>query len=332
MHTFDNGDLLMVKQSKGKIILLLVVIFSIALIFKSKFTYSTENPVQKTTTLKTDSIVIAFSNTPSDDNNEICLIYPGNPFNITRLTNHAGRDCGPLWSPDAKKIAFYVHYDNMNTWSIYVMDADGRNRQRLTDKKEVWDSSPTWSPDDRYIAFSRTYPNENYRSEIWIMNSDGSNFKKLKGINGSGPDWSPDGLKITYYSSQDGNAEIYSMNSDGTNQVRLTNNNADDYWPSWSPDGKSIVFQSNHDGNYEIYVMDSDGSNQKRVTNNPAEDAEPDWSPDGKSIVFSSFRNGKFEIYSINLDGTNLTRLTNLHVHNIQPDCRPVRQNIRINK
>jgi len=33
------------------------------------------------------------------------------------------------------------------------------------------------------------------------------------------PSWSPDGAKIAFWSSRDGNFEIYVMNSDGTNQI-----------------------------------------------------------------------------------------------------------------
>jgi len=264
--------------------------------------------------------MIAFSNTPANDNNEIYLIN-ADGSGLQRLTNHQGRDCAPAWSPDAAKIAFYVHYDNLNTWSIHVMDADGSNIQRLTEKIGVRDHSPSWSPDGKQIVFSRGTSDS---AEIWRMNADGSNLRKYDSVIGGGPEWSPDGTRITFHSNRDGNSEIYVMNADDSNQRRLTNNNADEWWPSWSPDGSQIVLQSNRDGNYEIYKMNSDGTNQTRLTNNPAEDAEPDWSPDGEKIAFSSFRDGKFEIYVMNSDGSNQTRLTNLSEHNIQPDWRPI--------
>ena len=44
-------------------------------------------------------------------------------------------------SPDGTKIAFYA-YNNMVTWSIYVMDIDGGNGQRLTEREGVRDSAP----------------------------------------------------------------------------------------------------------------------------------------------------------------------------------------------
>ena len=46
---------------------------------------------------------------------------------------------------------------------------------------------------------------------------------------------SPDGSKIAFESSRDGNYEIYIMNLDGSGQARLTDNPAADKFPSFSP-------------------------------------------------------------------------------------------------
>jgi TolB protein len=50
-----------------------------------------------------------------------------------------------------------------------------------------------------------------------------------------GPAWSPDGQRIAFTSSRDGNSEIYVMNADGSNQTRLTNDPGSDTNPSWRP-------------------------------------------------------------------------------------------------
>ncbi len=67
------------------------------------------------------------------------------------------------------------------------------------------------------------------------------------------PAYSPDGQKIAFSSTRDGNLEVYSMNPDGTNPTRLTNNSASDTYPAFSPDSSQIAFDSNRDGNDEIY-------------------------------------------------------------------------------
>jgi fibronectin type 3 domain-containing protein len=159
------------------------------------------------------------------------------------------------------------------------------------------------------------------------MNEDGTGVTRL--TNNSADDWypcfSPDGTKIAFVSSRDGNNEIYIMNSDGTNQTRLTNNSADDRYPCFSPDGTKIAFQSNRDGYFGIYVMNIDGTGVTRLTNPSISigDYHPSFSPDGTKIAFSSLRDGNAEIYIMNSDGTNQTRLTNNSANDGEPCFSP---------
>lgn len=69
------------------------------------------------------------------------------------------------------------------------------------------------------------------------------------------PAWSPDGRRLAFTSTRDGNAEIYVMNADGSGQTRLTVNDGLDAGAAWSPDGRRLAFTSDRDGNDEIYVM-----------------------------------------------------------------------------
>jgi Tol biopolymer transport system component len=214
----------------------------------------------------------------------------------------------------------------LDTWEIYVMDADGENLKRLT-HNSVFDYYPAWSPDGKKIAFSRRSEDGNY--DIWVMKADGKKQKNLTNtptVDEIVPAWSPDGKKLAVSSYPDGNfdvdalvwdaMEIYVIEVHGSNPpTRLTNNDDEDYGATWSPDGQKIAFSTNRDGNYEIYVMDADGSGPPtNLTNAPASDDgfwAPYWSPDGQKIAFSSNRDGNWEIYAMDADGsgppTNLT-------------------------
>jgi TolB protein len=106
------------------------------------------------------------------------------------------------------------------------------------------------------------------------------NLSKRPGGFDDSPAWSPDGKKIAWAATENGQSDIYVMNADGSGQVNLTNTpKAYDISPRWSPDGSMIAFVSNRDGNLEIYVMNADGSGQVNLTNNPAEDTNPLWRP-----------------------------------------------------
>lgn len=124
------------------------------------------------------------------------------------------------------------------------------------------------------------------------------------------PVFSPDGSKISFVSTRDGNSEIYVMNVDGSDQVNLTNHSASDFWPVWSPDGKKIAFLSERDGNVDIYSINADGSDLINLTSNEGCDNEPVWSPDGTKIAFTINRDGDKEVYIMDADGSGQANLS----------------------
>ncbi|UCF98048.1 MAG: PD40 domain-containing protein [Spirochaetaceae bacterium] len=79
------------------------------------------------------------------------------------------------------------------------------------------------------------------------------------------PVYSPDGMKLAFISTHDGDPEIFVMNADGSGLKKLTDNTAVDAAPSWSPDGGKIVFTSDRGGSFELYRMNADGSQQQMI-------------------------------------------------------------------
>jgi len=221
------------------------------------------------------------------------------------------------------KIVFDSYRDGDQ--EIYVMNPDGSNQQRLTNRKGP-DRHPAWSPDGKRIAFAS---DREGTMAIFALDPDGSNVTRLTKSAGKhddawSPEWSPDGKRILFESDRAGNGEdIYVMDADGSNVQRLTHTPGSGKFSSdqaWSPDGNWIAFNSNRSGKQEIYVMSADGSNVKRLTDTPGKNAvsyKPAWSPDGKRIAFSSTRDGNsenlfetVEIYTMDADGSNVRRLT----------------------
>ena len=130
---------------------------------------------------------------------------------------------GPSWSPDGRKIAFSGPLYAGDSVGIYVMNADGTNRQRLTTNG---DFSPAWSPNGSKIAFSGSTIGGR---GIFVMNADGSQPTLLNHEGGVSVDpiWSPDGTKILFagtlcdfsYGCTPG---LFVMNSDGSLVRRAT--------------------------------------------------------------------------------------------------------------
>ena len=114
----------------------------------------------------------------------------------TKKTTLAEHAMYPAWSPDGKKIVYYV-YDDSNapvpfndpqcdgtgvSISIWVMNSDGTGKTRLTTDEDGHCSDPSFSPDGSKIVYNRGFMHPGVpflakepTGEIWVMNSDGSN-------------------------------------------------------------------------------------------------------------------------------------------------------------
>jgi Tol biopolymer transport system component/phospholipase C len=221
----------------------------------------------------------------------------------TNLTNDAGDDTAPAWSPDGKRIAFATTRDG--NAEIYVMDADGTDQTNLTNHPAP-DTSPAWSPDGKRIAFVST---RDGNPEIYAMDADGTDQANLTNDPEPqrDPAWSPDGRRIAFVSTVAGNPDIYVLEVNGTARANLTNSAGTDSEAAWSPDGARIAFTSTRDGNAEVYVMDADGAGVVNLTADPAEDRDPVFSPDGGTrIAFTSNREGDDDIYLMSaVDGAD---------------------------
>ncbi|MEP5566456.1 MAG: hypothetical protein ABJN62_01355 [Halioglobus sp.] len=227
-----------------------------------------------------------------------------------KLTGETGNDGYPAVSPDGEQLAFYGKYDDRKTWSIHTVNIDGSNMQRLTHTNKVWDSAPAWSPDGETIAFGREYRNaqEEWQEEVWLMNADGSNQRRVQSIQGRAPYFLQDG-RILFH-SKIGPSQICIADIDGTNIIKLTDNEANDWSPKVSPDGTKIAFISNRDGNQEVYTMNVDGSNQARITFSDEDDWGPAWSGDGGKLFFNSRDSeGVRYVYKMNSDGSSIERM-----------------------
>ena len=157
------------------------------------------------------------------------------------------------------------------------------------------------------------------QSEIYIMNDNGRNVRKLTNtpLIDIMPCWSPDGKYIVFMRNLGPTEEhphaqqfdIFMMDADGSNERRLTYHPQNDGAPTWSPDGQHIAFSSRRSGSGEIHIMELASGDIRQLTkNNPNESysSQPSWSPDGEHIVHEQvIGGGGRHIYITDIDGKN---------------------------
>lgn len=148
-----------------------------------------------------DGTRIAFErqNASAESGSHEIFIMNSDGSNLTQFTqwNVHGAASNPRWSPDGQRIAFDC--GGAQSWEVCVMDVGGSGFARLTPSVgNIYNINPAWSPDGKQIAFasSRDYPNTSVGNgqtfELYSMNADGTNPKRLTRVSSTGqmnPSW-----------------------------------------------------------------------------------------------------------------------------------------------
>lgn len=106
-----------------------------------------------------------------------------NPDGSTTVCETANNANAPAWSPVDNRITFWSGIENQYG-QVWVINSDGTESKQLTEDCTHRNSDdPSWSPDGKKILFST---GRSGRNELWVMDADGSNEKRLSDID-AGP-------------------------------------------------------------------------------------------------------------------------------------------------
>lgn len=271
--------------------------------------------------------------------------------NVRQLT-FGGENAEAYFSFDGGQLIFQSKRDGRGCDQIYTMNAADGADQRMVSNGGGRTTCAYFFKNKKRILYASTHvsdracpkpaPRQGYAwdifpsYDIFTAKPDGSDLRRLTETAGYDAEAtvSPDGKRIVFTSTRDGDLDLYSMDADGKNVKRLTAALGYDGGAFFSPDSKQIVYRAFHPktaeqierykqkfseniiepNNFELWTMNADGSNKRQITDLGAASFAPFFAPDGKRIIFASNlenpRGRNFDLYLIGVDGKNLERVT----------------------
>jgi Tol biopolymer transport system component len=272
--------------------------------------------------------------------------------NIRQLT-FGGNNAESYFSRDGRQLIFQRQEAvGQGCDQQYLINIDGSGLRRISNGQGRT-TCGYFHDNDQRVLYSSTHahdpacPAEPDRSRgyVWPLGhleiysvrvSDGGDVRQLtqNGAYNAEATVSPDGSRIIFTSTMDGDIELYSMNVDGSELRRITNRVGYDGGAFFSPDGSRIVWRAAYPqdaadtadyqallaerlvrpARVEVWVANADGSEPRQVTRLGGANFAPFWHPDGQRILFSSNwenpRGSMFDLYLVNIDGSGLEKVT----------------------
>lgn len=162
-------------------------------------------------------------------------------------------DRQPSFNGDGTKVVFVHDNAKTETSEIFIVDADGTNRQLLAKVAKTSLSSPRISPDGTKLVVQ-----SQRRLSSAIVVIDLATRRRTvvadSPDNEQAPAWSPDSKRLAFMTGHSDKGQcIGIVNADGTGFRTFTNDVAFCSTVSWSPDGKELAFTSVTAGTAGIY-------------------------------------------------------------------------------
>jgi Tol biopolymer transport system component len=270
---------------------------------------------------------------------------------IRQLT-FGGNNAEAYFSPDGERLIFQRQESvSAGCDQEFVMNVDGSGMQRVSNGLGRTTCGYFYDG-GRRILYSSTFEHSREcpsrpdysHGYVWALNNleiytarpDGSDLRRLTRNDAYDAEAtvSPDGKRIVFTSTRDGDIELYTMNVDGTDVRRVTRRVGYDGGAFFSPDSRRLVWRAMYPATatdsvdytsllarglvrptqLELWVADADGSHARQVTRLGAASFAPYFHPDGRRIIFASnypdAKSRNFDLYMVGVDGSGLERLT----------------------
>ncbi|MHA7870821.1 MAG: TolB family protein, partial [Hyphococcus sp.] len=223
----------------------------------------------------------------------------------------------PRFSPDGSKIAFTS--DRGGGDNIWIMNADGSNKQQVTQESFRLLNNPTWSPDGHYIAARKHFTTQRSlgTGEIWLYHIAGGNGVQLVKKPSDAhqkelgePIFSANGEYVyytqnitpgaTFIYAQDSNTDLFNIKryEMATGEIETAiSGEGGAVRAAPSPNGRYIAFVRRERTKSKLYLKDLRSGEERKIYDDLDQDVQEvwavhgvypnmDWTPDSRAIVF----------------------------------------------
>jgi TolB protein len=265
-----------------------------------------------------------------------------------RQLTFGGDNAEAYWSPDGKKLIFQATPPGAGCDQIYVVDLGSGETKLVSTGRGKTTCSYFFPAGDR-ILYSSTHAAgeacpvkpDRSRGYVWPLDDydvysaapDGQDVRPL--LAGPGYDAettiAPNGSRLVFTSTRDGDLELYTANLDGSKVRRITQAPGYDGGGFFSPDSTKLVWRAARPsgaeldeyrallaqklvkpGKLEIWIGGAEGQNARAITNNGHANFAPSFLPDSRRVIFASDVDAapserghapNFDLYVIDPDG-----------------------------
>jgi Tol biopolymer transport system component len=285
-----------------------------------------------------DGTRIAFSSNIGAQSDIFLINVDGS--NVMRLSDDTALDMNPAWSPDGTKVAYQSDANFFYVFDIYVINADGDERTRITTGTSADDATPDWqaqtseplptptptptpNPEADMVLFSSVQPGVVAPGGTINLNSTVYNYGPGQATSATMTTTLPTDVVVDTAETPVGSCTLTPISGGGTTVT--------------CPLGDMSIYQAQTiaisatvnaaDGVNLQLAMTAESAVVDPVAGNDTASAivlvrAAQTGPEGK-LAFVSYRDGDAEIYLTNADGSGVINLTNNPAYDWEPAWSP---------
>ena len=246
-------------------------------------------------------------------------------ISFLRLSDFAGIEDSPAFSPDGKSVAFVS--DSTGSRQVWIRLLAGGPPLQIT-RGDGDHLDPRWSQDSASIIYYTPPPEGDAQGTLWEISALGGAPRRLSSAMSSA-DTSHDGKYLAFFRLNGKQMELVNSNRDGSNPKLVSSAVANFSYrqPRWSPDDKTIAYlHSLENWADDAYLVPATGGTPRLVTHDNTLMSGLAWTPDGRRLVYSSARGSTLlylptlHLWSIAISGGEPQQLTYGETSDENPD------------